>query len=83
MKVIFKILLVSFFLLIFQFALVAQNSPPPPPPAGGASGDSNDTGGGAPIGSGLTIMLMLGAAYGSKKLLNKNSDEIKNNNHKN
>jgi hypothetical protein len=60
----------------------AQDSPPPPP-AGGQSGDGNVPGGGAPIGSGLTIMLILGAAYGSKKLLNWNSEEIKNNNHKN
>jgi len=82
MKTIFKILLVSFFLLVFQFALFAQDSPPPPP-AGGQSGDGNVPGGGAPIGSGLTIMLLLGAAYGSKKLLNLNSEEIKNNNHKN
>ena len=82
MKTIFKILLVSFFLLVFQFALFAQE-PPPPPSGGGQSGDGNVPGGGAPIGSGLAIMLLLGAAYGSKKLLNLNSEEITNNNHKN
>jgi len=81
MKTIFKILLVSFFLLVFQFALFAQ--PPTPPPAGGQSGDSNAPSGNAPIGSGLTILLLLGAAYGSKKMLNWNSEEIKNNNNKN
>ena len=83
MKTIFKILLVSFFLMVFQFALFAQNAPPPPPSGGGASGNNNVPGGSAPIGGGLTIMLILGAAYGSKKLLNWNSEEIKNNNHKN
>jgi len=83
MKTIFKILLVSFFLLVFQFALFAQSPPPPPPPGGGQSGNGNVPGGGAPIGSGLAIMLLLGAAYGSKKLLNLNSEEITNNNHKN
>jgi len=79
MKTIFKILLVSFFLLVFQFALFAQDSPPDPPPAGGQSGNSNVSGGNAPIGSGLTILLLLGAAYGSKKMLNWNSEEINNN----
>ena len=38
---------------------------PPPPPGHGTSG--NVPGGGAPIGSGLAILLTLGAGYGAKK----------------
>lgn len=50
------------------FAVNAQS--PPPPPAGGHGQNTNqpNNGGGAPIGSGLTILLALGAGYGGKKL---------------
>lgn len=41
---------------------------PPPPPGGGHGGSGNQEGGGAPIGSGIGILLGLGAAYGSKKI---------------
>ena len=39
---------------------------PPPPPGHGTSG--NVSGGGAPIGSGLLVLIALGAAYGGKKV---------------
>ena len=39
---------------------------PPPPPGHGTSG--NVPGGGAPIGSGLLVLIALGAAYGGKKV---------------
>ena len=47
--------------------LLAQN---PPHPNGGSGPGSGNTpvGGGAPIDGGLSIMLILGAAYGSKKV---------------
>ena len=41
---------------------------PPPPPSGHGSGGNQTTGGGAPIGSGIGILLALGAAYGAKKV---------------
>ena len=52
------------------FAVNAQSPPPPPPPAGGHGQNTNqpNNGGGAPIGSGLAILLALGAGYGGKKL---------------
>jgi len=46
--------------------LLAQ-VPPPPPPGHGSTG--NQPGGNAPIGSGLFILIGLGAAYGGKKVL--------------
>ena len=41
---------------------------PPPPPGGGHGSTGNQEGGGAPIGSGIGILLTLGAAYGGKKV---------------
>jgi len=38
----------------------------PPDPGGGPTGDP--VGGGSPIGGGLIIMTVLGAAYGTKKV---------------
>lgn len=45
--------------------LFAQ-APPPPPPDHGATGNQN--GGNAPVGSGIFILLGLGAVYGGKKI---------------
>jgi hypothetical protein len=61
------------------FAVNAQG--PPPPPNGGHGENTNQpkgpNGGGAPIGSGLAILLALGAGYGGKKLYDarKKTDE--------
>ena len=43
---------------------VYADGPPHPPPQGG---DKPPVGGGAPIGSGLAILLVLGSGYGVKK----------------
>ena len=61
-------------LTLLSFGLFAQN---PPHPNGGSGPGSGNTpvGGGAPIDGGLTIMLILGAAYGSKKLIKLNNQE--------
>jgi drug/metabolite transporter (DMT)-like permease len=45
-----------------------QNGDPPPPPGGHGSTQNEPPGGGAPVGSGLAILLALGAAYGGKKM---------------
>jgi hypothetical protein len=52
----------------------AQTDPPPPPSGHGESGNQAP-GGGAPIGSGLFVMIGLGAVYGAKKLFGKNEEE--------
>lgn len=46
----------------------AQAPPPPPPDGGGFGGNNNQPGGGAPIGSGIGTLLILGAAYGIRKV---------------
>lgn len=59
-SIIKKAFLVTLPVLFVLSAAVAQ---PPPPPEYGQDGDQHP----APIGSGLTILLALGAAYGAKK----------------
>ncbi len=53
--------------LLVAFALTAL-SQVPDPPGGHGSGNDEEPGGNAPIGSGMIILLSLGAAYGGKKL---------------
>lgn len=68
-----KLAKVFFFIAIFCFLIsnaIAQG--PPPPPSGGHGQSDNQPGGGAPVGSGLVILLGLGAAYGGKKVLDLN-----------
>ncbi|MDC7238100.1 MAG: hypothetical protein PQJ45_10055 [Sphaerochaetaceae bacterium] len=47
-------------------SLFAQAGPPEPP--GDPNADGGPVGGNAPIGSGLAILLTLGAAYGGRKV---------------
>ena len=64
-------------MVLLSFGLFAQN--PPHPNGGGAPGGGNTpVGGGAPIDGGLTFMLLLAAAYGSKKLYKTNKEKINN-----
>lgn len=77
---IFKLIFLFFFIGI---AIHSVTSAPPPPPANhGESG--NQCGEGAPIGSGLFILLGLAGAYGTKKLyirsLTNSSQKNKTNN---
>ena len=59
--------------LTISSATFAQ-APPPPPPAHGETGNQN--GGNAPIGSGLFILIGLGAAYGGKKLYDHRKENL-------
>lgn len=52
--------------LIIPMISLAQ-TPPHPNGGGGPGGGNTPVGGAAPIGGGLVIMMVLGAAYGSKK----------------
>lgn len=60
-------------LFLLSFGTFAQN-PPHPNGGGGPGGGNTPVGGGAPIDGGLTFMLILGAAYGSKKLFKNNKE---------
>jgi hypothetical protein len=65
MKKALRILVVTAFILTGPLFMMAQ-----PHPNGGSAPGSGNTpiGGGAPIGGGLIIMMVMGVAYGSKKL---------------
>ncbi len=57
--------LTLFFLLFSGLTLLAQA--PPTPPSNASNGGNGPVGGNAPIGSGMVIMLALGAAYAGWK----------------
>lgn len=52
----------------------AQGTPPPPPGGHGQTGNT-PPGGNAPIGSGVAIMLALGAAWAGKKVYDERSSK--------
>jgi len=58
--------MLSIVLMISRFSLLAQ-APPVPPTNAGTGGDPVG-GGGAPIGSGLILLILLAAGYGGKKV---------------
>ncbi|MDD3738784.1 MAG: hypothetical protein PHP31_05770 [Lentimicrobiaceae bacterium] len=68
------ILLVIVLTLGVQFYLSAQT--PPKPPTEATDGGKNGIVGGAPIGSGIVVLLTLAGAYGGYKLY-KNANEEK------
>ncbi|MFK5856542.1 MAG: hypothetical protein QM503_10455 [Bacteroidota bacterium] len=70
-----KIYLTTILLTICLSSHITILSQVPDPPGEHGSGTNLPAGGGAPIGSGLTILLGLGAAYGGKKIY-----EIRRNN---
>jgi hypothetical protein len=71
MKKVIRLLLVTGFLLAAPM-LFSQPSPADPLVGGGSSGGGGPiggpAGGGAPIDGGLSILLLLGCAYGAKKV---------------
>ncbi len=66
MKKALKSLFVACLFLTLPLFALAQT--PPHPNGGGAPGGGNTpVGGGAPLGGGLIIMMVMGAAYGTRK----------------
>ncbi len=65
--------------LSISFTQSAMSQPPPPPPGGHGLGGNQGGGqqGGAPIGGGLEIFLLLGAAYAGGKAYKVKSEERK------
>ncbi len=68
--------------LILLFAVImaatGYTQPPPTPPGGssgpGSGGAGNQLGANAPVGSGMVILLILGATYGLKKYQNTKTE---------
>ena len=63
-KSILSKVVVILFLVFLNINLPAQ----PPPPSDHGSSENTPPGGGAPIGSGIALLLVLGATYGGKKV---------------
>lgn len=70
------LLIISFLFLILFVLPTAQADLPPDPGGGGPTGPP--VGGGSPIGSGLVILLTLGAAYGGSKTFQYKNHEKAN-----
>ncbi len=68
-----KILAITAILMISGFSLLAQAPPSPPPNAGGNGGP---VGGGAPIGSGLILLIAMAAGYGGNKVYEKRKEQL-------
>jgi hypothetical protein len=66
-KALKSVLIAGIFLTLPLFSLA--QTPPHPNGGGGPGGGNQPVGGSAPIDGGLSIMLLLGAAYGSGKIL--------------
>lgn len=69
----FKTILAIAF-VVCSSVMLAQGPPNPPGVGHGGTGDQ-PAGGGAPIGSGIGILLALGATYGAAKFYQTRKDE--------
>jgi hypothetical protein len=70
MKKAIKIVLLTVFFITFAVALNSLTAQPMPGGDPSSTGTNAPVGGYAPVGSGLIILLALGAGYGSKKVYN-------------
>jgi len=61
-------LIITGLLIAVPVIIASASAPPPPPPPGGPGGGDTPIGGAAPIGSGLVMLISMGAAYGAKKV---------------
>jgi hypothetical protein len=64
-KAILNLILTGLFIAV-PVILATASAPPPPPP--GPGGADTPIGGAAPVGSGIVILLSMGAAYGARKV---------------
>ena len=62
-----KILMISIVLMISGISLLAQ-APPAPPSSANQGGTGPVGGGGAPIGSGVVLLIVMAAGYGGKNV---------------
>jgi hypothetical protein len=75
MKKVTKYIAILTFALFVSVALNAQMAPHPDQNGDGSAVGGGVVGGGAPIGGGLITMLVLGAAYGAKKVYDLTKSE--------
>jgi len=76
-KIVLKSKIRAFFtVLFFALAVIAFGQGAPPPPDTHGSNVDEGAGGGAPIGSGLVVLLSLGAAYGGRRIYDWKKSEV-------
>ena len=68
-KAIISLIITGLFLTL-PVIIVTASAPPPPPPPDEVGSSDTPIGGPAPIGSGLVLLVSMGAAYGAKKVYN-------------
>ncbi|MFZ4399882.1 MAG: PID-CTERM protein-sorting domain-containing protein [Bacteroidales bacterium] len=68
MKRLFIQLTIISCLMLLPTIMFAQAPPSPPAATHGSTGDAADPTAGAPLDGGLSILLLIGAAYGGKKI---------------
>ncbi len=75
MKKIITTVLISFLLIIGPFfsGTLLADAPPDPGTGGPGTGDV-PVGGGSPVGSGLILLISMGAVYGFKKVFKSEKD---------
>jgi hypothetical protein len=66
-KAILNLIITGLFLTL-PVILATASAPPPPPPPDDPGGSDSPIGGAAPIGSGIVMLVSMGAAYGAKKI---------------
>ena len=67
-----KILLKATMVLAFSFISLGLFADPPGMPGShGSNGDQAPPGGGAPIGSGIVLLIAMGSAYGTFRMKNQ------------
>lgn len=62
------VILLSVLLMLGGLNGFSQDPPPPPPPASHGQTTNQQSGGSAPLGSGIALLLAMGAAYGARKV---------------
>ena len=67
-KVILNLIITGLLIIVPVIIASASTPPPPPPPPGGPGSGDTPIGGMAPIGSGIVLLISMGAAYGAKKI---------------
>jgi len=69
-KAILNLIIVGILIIVPVILATASAPPPPPDPIGGPGTGHEPIGGLAPIGSGIVMLISMGAAYGAKKIFN-------------
>jgi hypothetical protein len=77
MKNVLKKQMFALILLGFMAIIQISQAQAPPPPPGTKGGETNGVpgGGGAPIGSGIVLLITLAAGYGGKKVFEARKQE--------